>query len=97
MKTIKISKKIKEIYRIKQIISFNKYKMFKISAKAFAKNCVYNIIDKEKTLWLRNKDIGEKEGVQYIYGLVHKEIKGKFNNKNPAKQQIKKSKKMHQN
>ena len=27
---------------------FNMYKMFKISAETCAKNCVYNMIDKEK-------------------------------------------------
>lgn len=32
-----------------KIVFFNKYKMIKISAKTFAKNCVYNIIDKEKS------------------------------------------------
>ena len=34
--------------------------MYKIGAETFAKSYVHNIIDKEKMLWLRNKDIGEK-------------------------------------
>ena len=68
---------------------FNKYKMIKISAEIFAKNYVCNIIDKEKKLWLRNKDIGEKLGVKNIYDLIDKEIKGKFKTNNPTEQQIK--------
>ena len=63
--------------------------MIKISAEIFAKNYVYNIIDKEKKLWLRNKDIGEKLGVKNIYDLIDKEIKGKFKTNNPTEQQIK--------
>ena len=55
-----------------------------------AKNYVYNVIDKEKKLWLRNKNIVEKLGVQNIYDLVDKEIKGKCEAKNPMKQQIRK-------
>ena len=37
--------------------------MFIINAEIFAKTCIYNIIDKEKMLWLRNKDTREKLGV----------------------------------
>ena len=58
--------------------------MVKISAETFAKNCFYNLIDKEKNSWLENKDIKERLGVQNIYDLVHKEIKGKFETKNPT-------------
>ena len=61
--------------------------MVKISAETFAKNCFYNLIDKEKNSWLENKDIKERLGVQNIYDLVHKEIKGKFETKNPTMQQ----------
>ena len=50
------------------------------SAETFSKNCVYNIIDKEKKLWLRNKDKGEKLEVKNIYDLVDKEGKFKVNN-----------------
>ena len=34
------------MHKIKKIYIFNKYKMFKISAETYAKNCVYCIIDK---------------------------------------------------
>ena len=34
--------------------------MFKISSETFTKDYVYYIIDKEKKLWLRNKDIRGK-------------------------------------
>ena len=71
----------------KMYISFNMYKMYKISAETFFKNYVYNIIDKEKKLWLRNKDI-EKLGVENSYDLIDKEIKGKFETKNPTNEQI---------
>ena len=35
-------------------------------------------------LWLRNKDVGEKVGVENIYDLIDKEIEGKFKTKNPT-------------
>ena len=69
------------------------YKMFKISVETFAKNCVQNIVDKEKKLWLRNKDIGNKLGVENIYDLVDQEIKSKFKTNNPTEQQTRKYKK----
>ena len=53
-------------------------KMVDIGADKYAQNCVHNITDKEKKLWLRNKDIGEKLGVENIYDLIDKKIKGKF-------------------
>ena len=43
-------------------------------------------------LWLRNKDIGEKFGVENIYDLIDKEIKGRFETRNPTDEQIKKYK-----
>ena len=46
------------------------------------KNCVYNIIDKEKTLQLRNKDTREKLGAESIYDLIDKEIKDRFETRN---------------
>ena len=64
------------------------YKMFKISVVTYAKNCVHNIINTEKKLWLRNKDIGEKLGVESICDLIGKDIKDKFETVNPTKQQI---------
>ena len=48
--------------------------MIKIIAETYAKNCINNIIDEEKIIWLRNKDIGEKLGIENIYDLVDKEI-----------------------
>lgn len=51
--------------------------MFRINAEKFAENYVYNIIDKQKKLWLRNKDTVEKLGVPNIYDLVDKKIKCK--------------------
>ena len=63
-------------------------KRYKISAETFFKNYVYNIIDKEKKLWLRNKDIGEKLGVENSYDLIDKEMKGKFETKNPTNEQL---------
>ena len=67
--------------------------MFKICAETVAKNCVYDIIDKEKKLWLRNKDIGEKLGVENIYDLIDKEIKYKFETRNPINEQVREYKK----
>ena len=67
---------------------FSKKKIIRISAKIFAKHCVHNIIDKEKMLWLRNKDIGENLSVGNIYDLMDKEGKGKFETKNPTDEQI---------
>ena len=42
------------------------YKMLDISAETYAKNCVHHIVEKEKMLWVRNKDTGEKLGVKNI-------------------------------
>ena len=55
--------------------------------KKYAENCVHNIIDKEKKLQLRNKDIGEKLGIENIYDLIDKEIKDKFDTNNSKEQQ----------
>ena len=63
--------------------------MFRTNATTFAENCVHNIIVKEKKLWLRNKDIGEKLGVENIYDFIGKEIKGKVEKNNPTEQEIK--------
>ena len=62
--------------------------MLEISAETYAKNCIHNIIDKEKMLWLRNKVIGEKLGVTNMNDLIDKEIKGKFETRNPTNEQI---------
>ena len=51
--------------------------MFKISAEAYAKNCVYYMIDKEKKVRVRNKDIEEKLDAENIYDLIDNKIKCK--------------------
>ena len=38
--------------------------------------------------WLRNLDIGEKLGVEKIYGLIDKEIKERFGTKKPTFEKI---------
>ena len=43
-------------------------------------------------LWLRNKDIGEILGVENIYDLVDKEMKGRFENGDPTDEQTRKYK-----
>ena len=62
--------------------------MLKISAETYAKNCIHNIIDKKKVLWLRNKGTGEKLVAANIYDLIDKEIKDKFGTKDPTNEQI---------
>ena len=39
-------------------------------------------------IWLRNKDIGEKLGVENIYNLIEKEIKSRFETRNPTNEKI---------
>ena len=57
--------------------------MVHVSAKTFAENCIFTIIQlkkgKEPVLWIRIKDIGETLDVKNIFDLVDKEMKGKFN------------------
>ena len=79
-----------EISKIKKI--YINYKILKISAETHAKNCIHNIIDKEKMLWLRKKDIGETLGVENIDDLIDKEIKGRFETRNPTNEQINENK-----
>ena len=55
-------------------------KCVKLVLKHFLKT-VYNITDKEKKLWLRNKDKWEILDVGNIYDLIDKETKGKFETK----------------
>ena len=61
------------------IFLFCMYKMVKISAETFAKNCIPTIKQlrkgKEPVLWIRIKDIGKKLDVKNIGDLVYKEIK----------------------
>ena len=63
IKTTKLCVKIMKMHRIKIII----IQVF--FTEKFAKNCIPNIKDKEKKLWLRKKDIGEKLDVENMYGL----------------------------
>ena len=46
------------------------------------------MIHQEKMLWLRNKDIGEKLGVENIDDLIDKEMKGRSETRNPTNEQI---------
>ena len=39
-------------------------------------------------MWLRNKDTWEKLGVENIYDLIDKEVKGKSETKNATNEQI---------
>ena len=49
MKTIKILEKRMEMHKMRK----NEHiKMIKLSAETYAKNCIHNIIYKEKMLWL---------------------------------------------
>ena len=43
------------------------YKMLRISAETYVKNGVYNIIDKNKKLWLRNACIYKKLWLGNVY------------------------------
>ena len=65
------------------------YKVLKIIAETYAKNCIHNMINKEKILWLRNKDLGGKLSVENIYDLIDKEIKGRFETRNLTNEQTK--------
>ena len=72
------------------------YKMFKITAETFAKNCVHTIKvnkkDNKSVLWIKMIDIQKKLDVKNIHDLVDKEIKGKFKTNNLTDKQIKKYK-----
>ena len=69
------------MHRIKKLF-LNRYKINRISADTFAKNCIYNITDKEKKLQLRNKI-----GVKNVYDLIYKKSKCNFGTTNPTKQE----------
>ena len=70
------------------------YKMFKVTAETFPKNCVHttkvNKTDNNLVLWIKMIDIQTKLDVKNIHGLVNKEIKGKFQTNNLTDEQIKK-------
>ena len=75
--------------------------MVNVSAETFAKNCIHTIKQlrkgKERVLWIRIKDIGEKLDVKDTGDLIYKEIKGKFETNYLTEQQIRKYKNMDQN
>ena len=70
------------------------YKIFKVTAETFPKNCVHttkvNKTDNNLVLWIKMIDIQTKLDVKNIHGLVNKEIKGKFQTNNLTDEQIKK-------
>ena len=72
------------------------YKMFKVTAETFAKNCVHKIkvnkTDNKSVLWIKMIDIQKKLDVKNIHDLVDKEIKGKFKTNNLTHERIKKYK-----
>ena len=72
------------------------YKMFKVTAETFAKNCVHTIkvnkTDNKSVLWMKTIDKQKKLDVKNIHVLVDKEIKDKFKTNNPTNEQIKKYK-----
>ena len=81
-----------EMHKILKIIVFRMYKILNISAETYAKNSILKIIDKEKMLWLRNKDMGEKLGVKSIYDLIDKKIKGRYRSRNLTNKQNRENK-----
>ena len=86
------------MHRIKKnTYFFNKYKMIRISAETYAKNCVYTIkvnknVDKDYFLWISMIDIQKSLDIENIYDLVIKEIHGRYETNNPTEQQIRKYK-----
>ena len=70
------------------------YKMCKVIAETFVKNCVHTIkvneTDNKSLLWIKIIDIQKKLDVQNIHVLVDKEIKVEFKTNNPTNEQIKK-------
>ena len=81
-----------EMHKIFKIIVFRMYKILNISAETYAKNSILKIIDKEKMLWLRNKDMGEKLGVKSIYDLIDKKIKRRYKSRNLTNEQNRENK-----
>ena len=72
VKTAELYMKIVEIHKI--ITFFIMYKMFKVTAKTFAKNCVHTITvnktDNRLVLWIKMIDIQKKLDVKNIHDLV---------------------------
>ena len=65
--------------KIRKIIFFNIYKMFKISAEKFAKNFVHTIkvnkTDNKSVLWIKMIDIQKKLDVKNICDWLMKKLK----------------------
>ena len=72
------------------------YKMFKVTAETFGKNCAHTIkvnkTDNKSLFWIKMIDIQRELDVKNIHDLVDKEIKGKFKTDNLTDEQIKKCK-----
>ena len=84
------------MHKIRKIIFFNIYKMFKISAEKFAKNFVYTIkvnkTDNKSVLWIKMIDIQKTLDVKNKHDLVNNGIKDKFKTNNPTDEDNKKYK-----
>ena len=67
------------MHKIRKIIFFNIYKMFKISAEKFAKNFVHTIkvnkTDNKSVLWIKMIDIQKKLDVKNICDWLMKNLK----------------------
>ena len=67
------------MHKIRKIIFFNIYKMFKISAEKFAKNFVHTIkvnkTDNKSVLWIKMIDIQKKLDVKNICDWLMKKLK----------------------
>ena len=74
----------------------NKYKMIKINANTYAKNCIYAIKvikkDNKLVLWIKRHDIQEKIDLKVMSDPTIKAIKSICNTKSPTKEQIRKYK-----
>ena len=82
------------VIKKKKIFFLCMYKMFKVNAETFTKNCVHTI-KRNKTAnksvsWIKMIDIQKKVNDKNIHDLVDKEIKGKFKTNNLTDEQIKK-------
>ena len=87
-------KNYEALYVIKKLFFFLcMYKMFKVTAETFAKNCVHTIkvnkTDNKSVLWIKMIDIQKKLDVKNIHDLVDKEIKGKLKTNNLTHARIK--------
>ena len=67
------------MHKIRKIIFFNIYKMFKSSAETFAKNFIHTIkvnnTDNKSVLWMKMIDIQKKLDVKNIHDWLVKKLK----------------------